>query len=237
MDKFIFHMEGGFQYIKNYNPEVPLEAAAWGADISVTGKITMPSNPGNLLTMFKVYSDKHATYPLLTSPLHGYYIVKEWIMANDVLDYLAAVVYDTGAADTSDLSELNTEYRDTEWSLPLKDLIKLYNLAKVVYKDKYRLLPIMGFKVVSTPTTHHDQTSTALQLAHVLIHGAIIGSVIHNLNDFDVLIHPGREIGSSPKVLKANELMAVEKGMSEFVFENPDNLRIAKIISTIRAHD
>ena len=92
----------------------------------------------------------------------------------------------------------------------------------------------MGFVVVETPPTHKLQKSTALQNAHVLVHGAIIGSIIDNPNAWAVLIYPGLNMTKPPITLAANSSMAVGKGMSSFVMQNPDALRIAKITTMVR---
>ena len=234
MNPILDHMKGGFQFLKTGNPSNYSQLSFWGAIISVNGKFTYPSKPEDLLTMFGKYSDKDGTYPIGTSPLLPYNTQNEIIMANDVIAMGDANTNVTNAFDAFNLSEANTMLRNNKWAPVLAHLVLIYNYAKTFYKNNPRALALMGFIVVATAPTHKVQKSTALQGAHVLIHGAIIGSIIDNPNAWDVLIYPGKDMTKAPVTLKANSMMAVVKGMSSFVMKNPDALRIAYITTTVR---
>jgi hypothetical protein len=234
MNPIISHMKGGFQFLKAANPTNYSKLSFWGAIISVNGKLTYPSRPEDKLDMFGVYAGKDGSYPVGTSPLQPYNTQNEIVMADDLDAMTAANLNVTNAFNAFNLSEENTMLRNRKWAPVLVDLVKIYNYAKAYYRNNSRSLGLMGFIIVATAPTHKVQKSTALQGAHVLIHGAIIGSIINNPNAWDVLIYPGKDMTKPPVTLKANTSMAVAKGMSSFVMQNPDALRIAKITTTVR---
>ena len=228
------HMEGGFQVIKTINAPDFGPLRFWGANVSIDGKINNPTNIIKQMAAFKIYSDYYATFIAGEAPIEFYQVKHEYIMANDVDAMTAANGFNTDALSFKAISENNTDLRNITWEDALDFLIKIYNVAKATFKDFYRELGLMGFDMSENALSHKDQISTALQGSQILVHGAIIGSVIENLNDFDVIIHPGEYLAKPPITFAANSIIAVKKGMSCFILENPDDVRIAKIRATVR---
>ena len=228
------HMKGGFQFLKTGNPTNYSQLTFWGGVISVNGKLSYPSKPSDKITMYGKYSDKDATYPGDTSPIRPYNTQNNIIMLQDNNMMADANTHNNNAENSFNTSEENTQLRNTEWSPVVVNLVKIYNYSKAFYKNNSRALGIEGFVVVETAPTHKNQKSTALQGDHVGVHGAIIGSILTNLENFDVWIIPGTDITKPPVILKANTSMAVVKGMSQFIFKNPNTLAIAKIMTTVR---
>jgi len=58
--------------------------------------------------------------------------------------------------------------------------------------------------------------------------------VMENNEDFDIIINPGEVLGGTPIIFHAHTSMAVVKGMSSFIMENPDALKIAHIKVWVR---
>ncbi|MEI6817691.1 MAG: hypothetical protein WCL14_13865 [Bacteroidota bacterium] len=232
----VTHMEGGFQVVKALNePEFGV-VREWGANISITGKITIPSNVIEQMDMFRLYANKYLSYSISPTPIDFYQAKHHYVMADDITDMGLVIGHDNSATDFKNLSENGTEMRNELWAPGIAFLVRLYNVGKATYTDFFRELGLMGFDMSESSPTHVEQISTALQSSQILIHGAIIGSVFENLNNFPIIIHPGEVMAKPPITLKAGELMAVKKGMSSFILENPDALNKAKIRVTVRHH-
>ncbi len=230
----VTRMEGGFQVIKAINKPDLAPIRLWGAVVTTGGRVEVPTDKVAQVAMFKLYSDKYATFAPGNAPIEFYQVKHGYIMATDALAAIASGIHNTSAIALQALSEDETEQRNTIWEPGLEFLVKVYNVGKATYADFFRELGIMGFDIAESAPTHKDQISTALQGAQVLVHGAIIGSVVENLENFDVLLHPGEILAKPPIILHANTITAVKKGMSSFIFENPDPTHIAKIRSTVR---
>ncbi len=230
----VHHMEGGFQVIKALNEPEYGPVRDWGANISINGKITVPSNVIEQMDMFLLYSNKYGTFAPSPTPIDFYQTKHSYVMADDVSDMGDVITHDSSATSFKNSSENGTEMRNETWSPAIELLVRIYNVGKATYTDFFRELGLMGFDMSESSPTHKDQISTALQLSQVLIHGAIIGSVFENLNSFPIIIHPGGVLGKPPFTLKAGELMAVRSGMSRFIMENPDPINKAKIRVTVR---
>ena len=228
------HMDGGLQVIKTINEPDFGPVRLWGGDISVTGKMNTPTKFPDQMAQFLLYSNKYGTFATGTAPIEFYQVKHNYIMADDVTAMNSANAKDASAESLKSISENNTELRNNAWENALGLIIKLYNVAKATYRDFYRELGLMGFDMSENAPSHVDQISTANQLSQVGIHGAIIGSVIENLEDFKVIIHPGVTMSRPPIYLEGKSIIAVKQFMSQFIMENPDPVRKARIRSTVR---
>lgn len=234
--KLTERMGGGFQVVKKINAPDLGPVRLWGANVLVDGKVVIPANRAAQMDMFALYGAKYGSYGVGLAPIEYYQLKHKYIMADDLISMAAAVGFDASALSHKGISENNTELRNDQWAPGIEFLVKVYNLGKATYDGFFRELGLMGFTVSENAPTHKDQISTALQLSQILIHGAIIGSVLENPNDFDVIIHPGELLAKPPITFPANSLMAVKKGMSSFILENPNALKKAKLRVTVRHH-
>jgi hypothetical protein len=229
-------MGGGFQVVKKINAPELGPVRLWGANVLVDGKVVMPTNRGEQMDMFALYGAQYGTYGVGLAPIEFYQLKHKYVMSDDLIAMAAAVGFDASALTYKGISENNTELRNEEWAPGIEFLVAVYNLGKATYSGFFRELGLMGFTISENAPSHKDQVSTALQSAQILIHGAIIGSVLENMNPFDVILHPGAVLGHPPITFPANSLMAVKKGMSQFILENPNALSKAKIHVTVRTH-
>lgn len=227
-------MGGGFQVVKKIEAPDLGPVRLWGANVLVSGEVVMPTNREDQMAMFALYGAKYGTYGVGLAPIEYYQLKHKYIMSDDLLAMTAANAFDISALNHKSISENNTELRNDEWADWIEFIVKIYNVGKATYEGFFRELGLMGFDIAESAPGHKNQTSTALQLSQVLIHGAIIGSVMENPNAFDVIIHPGSVLGHPPVTFPANSLMAVKKGMSQFILENPNALSKAKLKVTIR---
>ena len=234
LDILMENMMGGMQVLKAANSTNYPELLFWGAVITVDGKMTYPTDAPGKITMLKAYYDKWFTYGAGLSPIEFYNVKHSIVMSTDNTNRLAAKAFDDSAAANLATSVTNTELRNNEWETPLKQLVMLYNMAKATFVDYERELNLMGFILVESHPTYHLQKSSALQMSQTLVHGAIIGSVMENNEDFDIIINPGEVLGGTPIIFHAHTSMAVVKGMSSFIMENPDALKIAHIKVWVR---
>ncbi len=234
MGPIIPHMKGAFQFLKESSPSAFANLTYWGADPTVTGRFRYPTNPHLMLAMYKKFWDKDHSYPGITSPIHNYNIEQEIDMTVDGNRYTAAKGNDDDAANEFSLSEQNTQLRNNKWAPCLIDLLKIYHFLKAYYGGNTQKMRKAGFIILQTPPTHKKQKSKALQLGHVGIHGAIIGSIAYNPNDFAIILIPGTDIEGEAITFPAHSAMAIAPGMSRFIFKNPDALRIAEMTVMIR---
>ncbi len=227
-------MKEGFQVIKAGTPGVYDNVRLFSGIITDNGRFIYPTSFPDLSLLWGKYYHKNGTYALGLSPAYPYYHENDINISLQNDDVILAMIADNNADINTTNSEDNTEQRNEKWSGPLENLVKIYNFCKAVLIKTPRKLGLMGFEIIETPPGHKLQKSTALQEEHRLIHGAIIGSIITNLNDFEILIYPGPDMLKVPHILKAGEVMAVKKGMSEFILYNPNPLELAKISVTVR---
>ena len=232
-DFFIPHMESGLQFLKKANPSNPLYIGGWGAPVVAGGAIHYPPAFADMMLIYKAYHDKDASYTLSPSPLHFFNLDNEIDMTVDEGKYDSANTHDGLKTTYASAAHIATEDRDDEWDQPLKNIVKIYNYLKSLHHNNVRQLELWNFVVVKSPPHHVDQKSTALQSSHVKVNGAVRGTILYNLENFDVFIVKGSNIDGTQIRLAANSAMAIEKGMSVFYLINPDPLKIAKIQTTV----
>jgi hypothetical protein len=232
-DAIVKNMLGGFQFLKHLNPSNKVFVGGWGAPVLVDGAIHYPPEFAAMMLIFNNYYEKDHSYAVPTSPLQPYNTLNNIDMAVDFGKMGDAITHNTNMGTYAGQAHNFTETRDTDWEPVLKNIIKIYNYLKALYINNVRALEIAGFVVVKSPPSHVVQTSTALQSENVRVHGAVRGTILYNLENFDVFIVKGQDPLGTQTRLAANSAMAIEKGMSVFYLINPDPLKIAKIHTTV----
>jgi len=228
------HMLGGGQNLKSINPSNVGSISGWGFPVLASGKIKYPSKFSDMYVIWQAYFAKDGTYGVGLSPIQPYNTANKIVMGDDNVLMLAAKGFDDSFITDDASSVANTALRNGIWEIPLGVIVKIYNLIKTTNKSAQTVLGLAGFKVAANAPGHRNQTTKAMQTDSTLVHGAIIGSVAYNNNNFDCWYIKGTNPLGTKIPFPKNSAIAVTKGMSQFIFGNPNALEIAKILVTVR---
>ena len=230
----ISHMKGGGQNLKSQNPSNKTWISVFGFPVLSTGRIKYTGKWSDMYLNWQTYFAKDASYGIGLSPLQTYNTTNNYNMANDNTAMIAADASNTSAITNEGLAAENTDLRNTIWAPPIVAITKIYNLIKSTNRTVQRTLGLAGFPIAGNAPGHKNQNSKALQMSHVLVHGAIIGSVAYNNNAFDGWYIKGKDPLGTRIPFPKNSAIAITKGMSSFILGNDNTLLIAKYVVTVR---
>lgn len=222
------NMVGGFQFLKKLYRGNPAELGHWGATVNGSA-IVYPADFLKRIDLFTDYKAKHDSYPGDTSPLNPYLTVNTIEMDGDETDAAAALAKHKLAKQTEKDAEDYREERDNLFN-PIMDHVRgMGQYLKGLYLKNPKHVGKWGYVVDDSPRDPKFRESTILPGVPKTIYAVKLNSQVENTGSVDLLLHKGKEVGTTPHNLPPEMRFTVKRGWGTMTVQNLDPSQEGKI--------
>lgn len=223
------HATGCIQFLKIYYEPNFKDLGDWGANITNSGKVIIPTDIYERDTLVTALRVQHDTYPAGSSPLQPYLTKHGIDLGADVSAMAEAIAYHEEAKTKADEAENNTELRNNIVEPTIKMLRGIAEMLLKLYADNPRGICAWGFSVDDNPQKPTEQTSRLDLLTKRTYTSVKIGGLVTNLSKFDIHLYKGKEMIGDPIIIQPNKQFGVPKGYSTLTIYNPSTLSKAVV--------
>ena len=230
MDPIVKHISNSFQFLKEHFEPVYISVGVWGAKITDSGKVTIPTttlSQVNTLALLKKQNDSFVSPAI--SPLASYLIEQSIDLTADTTNAAIGLGYDTSMHSTKLASEVCRGERDKVWKFPLRHIHTIGKFLMKYFKGDPKKVGEYGFTVILTPKVIKPKKISIAYAQCKLKLKVAIGSEILSTGTEIINIYKGKVIIGTPIVLGVGKKWIVTTGFSTLSFENTSAINFATL--------